>query len=353
MWLINATTLKLEFFHNATDAPYAILSHTWGDEEVSFQDFQDTSTAAARKGYGKIVQTCEHALKHDPPLQYCWVDTCCIDKSSSAELTEAINSMWQWYKQSRACFVFLSDLPARDGMSSPELFEAELSKCRWFERGWTLQELIAPPNVLFYDQRWGLRGTKSELKSQLERIKRITTVPWESLLDCDEAQDCGVARKMSWASRRRTTRVEDTAYCLLGLFGVHMPLIYGEGEQAFIRLQEHIIKDTNDRSIFAWISLSDNEVVRGIFASSPAEFIHSGNIRAVANHSKKDVEFTLTNKGMRFTDYITIFPEGRDQHGLDLECIEVIDKEKPVGFVWIPLLRIAGCGFAHGDFLRC
>jgi hypothetical protein len=130
MRLINAKTLKLELFNDPVPAhvPYAILSHTWSDDEVTFQDIQDLSIARSKAGFSKIAATCKKALAHD--LDYVWVDTCCIDKSSSAELSEAINSMFRWYKNSLQCFAFLSDLPA----TGRAIILDEFRKCRWFTR---------------------------------------------------------------------------------------------------------------------------------------------------------------------------------------------------------------------------
>src|ERR1700753_3096180 len=133
MWLINTTTLELEFFVNPEKSSYAVLSHTWGDGEVLFQEFQNLNTAKSKDGFSKIVRTCE--ISRQRGLRYAWVDTCCIDKSSSAELSEAINSMFDWYKNSAVCLTYLEDLPGDIE------FEQGLPCCRWLTRGWTLQEL--------------------------------------------------------------------------------------------------------------------------------------------------------------------------------------------------------------------
>jgi hypothetical protein len=200
----------------------------------------DLRKARAKKGFSKIIETCR--LARERGLGYAWIDTCCIDKSSSAELTEAINSMFNWYKESAICFAFLSDLPA----SECEVLENELRRCRWFTRGWTLQELIAPENVEFYDQGWQWRGTKKSLQQELFDI---TGIDHEILEDSNLLSTIPVARRMSWASTRKTSRVEDRAYSLLGLFDVNVPLIYGEGPKAFFRLQEEIMKQYNDLSL--------------------------------------------------------------------------------------------------------
>ena len=202
--------------------PYAILSHTWEDEEVTFEAMR-TPACQNMKGYQKIAMTCR--LASEANISYAWVDTCCIDKSSSAELTEAINSMYRWYQRAAICYAFLSDLePAMPGEKSSITATATLRDCRWFTRGWTLQELIAPRQVIFYDRAWQSRGSKSELA---EILSEITNVDIEVLQHTKPLSALSTAQKMSWAAERETTRMEDTAYCLLGIFDVNMPLLYG------------------------------------------------------------------------------------------------------------------------------
>ncbi|ROW11338.1 hypothetical protein VMCG_01226 [Cytospora schulzeri] len=169
MWLINTCTLQLEFVPKAGSQPYAILSHTWEDEEVTFQEMANLEEAWKEKGFVKIKKTCELARRRDPPPLYAWVDTCCIDKKSSAELAEAINSMFAWYKKATVCFAFLSDLLAH----KPVHPDPELPGCRWFTRGWALQELIAPEVVEFYDSEWHYHGTKSERREEIASITGV------------------------------------------------------------------------------------------------------------------------------------------------------------------------------------
>ncbi|RYP72386.1 hypothetical protein DL769_004458 [Monosporascus sp. CRB-8-3] len=271
MWFINTTTLKLEQFLEPREEKYAILSHTWEDGEVSFYEFANLDEAKNKKGFAKIEMTCRMAS--DRGLKYAWVDTCCIDKTSSAELTEAINSMFRWYRDSQVCFAYISDLaPGRPGGRYwGWLFDKEY---RWFTRGWTLQELIAPNRVEFYDKIWQYRGNKTNLYIGLSRI---TGIDEDILTNKADLVDVPMGRKMSWASSRRTSRVEDVAYCLLGIFDVNMPLIYGEGKKAFLRLQEEISKQTNDLSLFAWTSQEpESQRFRGIMAQSPSEFAQCG-----------------------------------------------------------------------------
>jgi hypothetical protein len=253
MWLLNCANYRLE--PNDPDGvsrkPYWILSHTWGDEEVTFQDMQNPTLAAQKKGFRKIAAMCELASANG--WKYVWIDTCCIDKSSSAELSESINSMFYWYKKSEQCIAYLGDLaPGRATVT-----EHELRDCRWFTRGWTLQELIAPYEVHFYDSGWNFRGTREQLAKSLSNITKIDMIHFEYLY-LDDLPNIPVATKMSWAAGRQTTRIEDRAYSLLGIFDVHMPLLYGEREQAFVRLQQAIAQKGNDMSLFAWIAKSDD-----------------------------------------------------------------------------------------------
>ena len=213
--------------------PYAILSHTWGSdtEEVSFKDFREGSVE--KPGYDKI-RFCGEQANRDG-LQFFWVDTCCIDKTNSTELYEAINSMFRWYRQAKKCYVYLKDVGNTRGRSWQEDFR----RSRWFTRGWTLQELIASTTVEFFTGGGVKLGSKESLESE---IQSITGIPVEALRGHD-LSGFSVQERMSWIEKRETARKEDKAYSLLGIFGVYMPLIYGEGmDNAFKRLREEIDK---------------------------------------------------------------------------------------------------------------
>jgi hypothetical protein len=173
-------------------------------------------------------------------IDYIWVDACCIDKSSSSELEEAINSMYQWYQWAVVCYVYLADVVETD-ISSGE--RSSFRQSCWWQRGWTLQELLVPIGVDFYDSRWNKIGNKSEMSPIIEDI---TGIPRVVLFGVKEPRQASVAQRMSSAAKRITTRKEDLAYCLLGLFEITMPMIYGEGEKAFFRLQEEILKVTSE-----------------------------------------------------------------------------------------------------------
>ncbi|PMD36321.1 hypothetical protein L207DRAFT_392738, partial [Hyaloscypha variabilis F] len=222
-------SLTEELLNNIPE--YAILSHTWEAEEVYFQDIKDGS-GKSKCGYSKI-QFCSNQAKHDG-LTYFWVDTCCIDKSSSAVLTEAINSMFRWYRQATKCYVYLADVSTEP--TEPP-WELAFRNSRWFTRGWTLQELLAPGSVEFFSREGDLLGNKTSLEQQ---IHTITNIPVEALRG-NRLFDLLVSERLAWMERRETTREEDMAYALLGLFGVQMPLIYGEGrERALKRLMNEI-----------------------------------------------------------------------------------------------------------------
>ncbi|KAI0184200.1 heterokaryon incompatibility protein-domain-containing protein [Xylaria flabelliformis] len=303
MWLINVHTLAVREFLGDSIPQYAILSHVWGQEEVTFQDMQHLDEKVkAKPAFKKIEGICKQARCEQ--LEWAWVDTCCIDKTSSAELSEAINSMFQWYAKSSVCYAFLADVSDVEG----------IRKSRWFKRGWTLQELLAPSQVAFYSERWEFLGFKTDvnLECQLLEASAIDDAHWR-VLKLFDPRDWSIAQRMSWASRRQTTRVEDVAYCLLGIFDVHMPLLYGEGERAFIRLQEEIIRVSEDRSVFAW---TDNDIISespcGFLARSPANFADSYGIHEIFhNRSTKagdepDMVHTVTNRGINIQ--LTLIP---------------------------------------------
>ena len=219
---------------------YAILSHTWGTdaEEVSFKDMMD-GTGTSKPGYDKILFCGEQAGRDK--LQYFWIDTCCIDKSNSTELQEAINSMFCWYRNAAKCYVYLADVsrPAlgTDSRPSQPPWESSFRKSRWFTRGWTLQELVAPALVEFFSKEGERLGNKRSLE---RHIHEVTGIPVKALQG-SPLSDFSIPERMIWAETRDTTRKEDKAYSLLGIFNVHMPLIYGEGgENAFKRLREEI-----------------------------------------------------------------------------------------------------------------
>ena len=259
MRLLNTRTGEFQWFENPREVRYAILSHVWSTDlrkpEQSFEtthgilkahSSSDTSPALAQYAE-KIQRVCKVALKDG--FEFVWVDSSCIDKSSSAELSEAINSMYDWYHYSGTCYAFLHDVQDAPDPADSQAFWDDFSKSKWFERGWTLQELLAPSVLVFLSGGWNVIGSKHSLAPV---VADITGISCDVLTFKQSLDEVSVATKMSWAASRQTTRVEDEAYALMGIFGVHIPICYGEGRYAFIRLQEAIVKLVPDQTIFAW-----------------------------------------------------------------------------------------------------
>ncbi|KAK7437392.1 hypothetical protein VKT23_018637 [Stygiomarasmius scandens] len=283
MRLLNTATLELEdFVIEDTIPPYAILSHTWYSpgQEILFEDVRTKcwyemydKAEEKPKGYSKVKNACELAQKRK--FDYIWIDTCCINKESSAELSEAINSMYRYYRDSKVCYAYLVDVPS-DVEEDPRSDGSRFRRSNWFKRGWTLQELLAPSSVVFISEDWTQIGTRASLQ---DVVNAVTLIPIPALLGASKMDSFSLAQRMSWAANRATTRREDIAYSLMGIFNVNMPLLYGEGgARAFIRLQEEIIRYSTDESIFAWRASRNSSLTRGLFAHSPSEFIDSGQV---------------------------------------------------------------------------
>jgi hypothetical protein len=256
--------------------------------------YDKSSTARAKSGYSKIFNACQKAKELS--LEHCWIDTCCIDKDSSAELSEAINSMFAWYSDAAVCFAYLEDVQRAS-------VNTDLPRSRWFKRGWTLQELIAPKNVDFYDKNWvkiGSKDTRSEQVTPfMEDLRFITGIDEVVLWKPAYMRSKSVAARMSWAQNRQTTRKEDLAYCLMGLFDVNMPLLYGEGDRAFLRLQEEIIKISDDHSIFAWDrDLSESSTV-SCLASHPSWFKRGAHVVPFGRKQSQSISYAITNHGVQ------------------------------------------------------
>ena len=322
MRLLDVRTLELKTFVDNIP-PYAILSHCWEDEEVVFSDIAHLEQAKNKKGFAKIEKTCELAVADG--LEYAWVDTCCIDKSSSAELSEAINSMFAWYRASGKCYAYLADVEfqgAFPGCASGHE-KNTFARSKWFTRAWTLQELLAPLDYLygrdegmkayslaprdfsgrvdgmkFYSRDWKLLGNKADIDIS-RRISKITGIPLEYLRG-QSLETASISMRMSWATDRRATRAEDIAYSLLGIFDVNMPLLYGEGKtKAFRRLQEEIMKISEDESIFAWEDAEVmDETIASVFAAGPNNFQGTRDLIPFAPDEPVP-PYTSTHRGLR------------------------------------------------------
>ena len=301
MRLLNVHTFQLEEYFGdfGKDIPkYAILSHTWGNGEVTITDLQ-TPQGRLKIGWKKIEYACTEARSYG--LNYAWIDTCCIDKTSSAELSEAINSMFLWYRESQICYAYLADVDR-------SRIDVDFARSRWFSRGWTLQELLAPTQVEFFDTNWLQLGSKNQLAPS---ISMVTGIDVEILHGTHiQLKNKSIACRMSWASCRQTTRIEDMAYSLLGIFDVSMPLLYGEGQRAFIRLQEEILKVSYDHSIFAWsfwpspenAKFSTNSTASfGPLAENPDAFLNSRTISATKSITENSGQHTMTALGLQIT----------------------------------------------------
>ena len=332
---VERRTKVLEFRDDET-TEYAILSHRWIDPteanyeemvDLAKMDREEQDEIRSRQGYKKIVDTCKQAKRDG--YEWVWIDTCCIDKRSSAELSEAINSMYRWYANSKVCYAYLHDV---DGPSIPmaetdEAYPKPNGRPEWFSRGWTLQEIIAPRNLQFFNKDWQPIGNKRELARELGWI---TGVPKHILADGLEGNRPCVAQIISWAAERTTTRVEDTAYSLMGLLGVSMPMLYGEGKKAFHRLQLEIIRSSNDQSIFAWGS---SVRIGSTLANDPSDFKDCSRMELM-DHDEFIKEFpvlSLTNP-----DHFGVFPI--TNRGIQ---------------IWMPLRRYCDSDSVFRAYLPC
>jgi hypothetical protein len=326
MRLINVKTLELEEFFDIHVPPYAILSHTWSDGEVSLQDWADRKNRRFKPGYGKLIGACRQAEIDE--LQYLWADTNCIDKASSAELSEAVNSMFKWYKRAHVCYAYLSDVPFAE-LADCKAPQSRFRAAKWFTRGWTLQELIAPPVVRFFAQDWRELGTKAQLALT---IAEETGIGLWCLLRGKAAQlnplrRYSVAQRLSWASRRSTT------------------LVYGEGSESFTRLLEEIIRKYSDQSIFA----SQLRYV-DFLPRSPKDFcnsqyiivMNSRRLEGLYSPINQPYPFQMTNIGLVIT--LPLIPTlSPDVVFGALDCwdadSEADQTSRNISRVWIPLKR--------------
>jgi hypothetical protein len=250
-----------EFTKNVDSVPpYAILSHTWdldNSKEVTFEDIKN-HRANLKPGYHKIEFCQQRATAAH--LEYFWIDTCCINKSDSSELQEAIRSMFRWYREAAVCYVYLTDVSKTNSEAAEEpcrtSWEADFRESRWFQRGWTLQELLAPRLVVFYSSQHKKIGDKVSLASI---IREVTHIPLSALYGY-ELHHFSPDEIMTWREQRRTGRDEDAAYCLIGIFDVSMFLQYGEGRETALMRLLNTIKSPSPQGIF--MKLSSSHIMR-------------------------------------------------------------------------------------------
>ncbi|THV01249.1 HET-domain-containing protein [Dendrothele bispora CBS 962.96] len=244
--MINTYSLKLKDFEDGVSIPhYAILSHTWGAEEIGYHDFdqlffEDSENwsvfvegvemyeqhqgTKAKPAYHKIVEACIKALSDG--VEYLWVDTCCIDQEDQTDVHRNVKNMYSYYRNSRICYAYLVDMG----------HQSSFGQSRWFTRGWTLQELLAPPEVIFFDSNWGYIGSRTVLCAE---ISGVTGIPEDIVRGSTSFRDVDVQERMSWSVLRKTSRSVDRAYCLFGILGVSIEPDYTEDlVTAINRLQE-------------------------------------------------------------------------------------------------------------------
>lgn len=358
---LDTLTGSFVFEDNPSSVHYAILSHTWrrpaDGGEQSFHDIQKlqaavdqfrkdaealTAPGSPRDSLSSKLTIFDHSdlsekirgickVAYDAGYRLLWIDACCINQSDSAELSEAINSMFEWYRLADVCYVYLPDVPT---LENPTHLESRFRRSRWHERGWTLQELIAPEHVIFLTGDWRFLGTRTGLASTLEQV---TGVDFDILTGMAPLSSISVARRMSWAARRKTSRVEDRAYSLLGIFGVHLSPIYGEGGNAFLRLQGEIIRMIPDQSVFAWGPSSDalSETSRSwwvepnvpcLLASSPSAFEDAGDVKPLSpSEFVSRLRLSFGADAARAPSLNTVFtPQGVRLH---LICVDLKNTE--------------------------
>ncbi|KAI0349952.1 HET-domain-containing protein [Trametes cingulata] len=302
---------------------YAALSHVWQGAEQPFEELETLRRAGVTLDAPSVsvkVRECR-TLAMAYGLPWYWVDAPCIDQRNSAELQEAITSMFRWYAGASICFAYLPDVPSSDRIRERG---SAFRRSVYFTRGWTLQELIAPRRVIFVSAEWTVLGEKEDLADVLEEITRV---PADVLALRRSPSDVSVACRLSWASQRSTRRVEDQAYCLMGLFDIHMRVDYGEGDKAFQRLQQRILKAHCDHTLFAWGGVRDMDPLvppseaqinpgprTSLFAPSPAAFSGCTSMHSVAI---EDFLITLERCGILSAGGTESLPRFMlDHHGL-------------------------------------
>ncbi|KAH7913147.1 hypothetical protein BJ138DRAFT_1146676 [Hygrophoropsis aurantiaca] len=288
-----------------TKVKYAILSHRWFDVgEPTYQEFVG-GTNVVGSGADKLVMFCQKAKEYG--CEFAWSDTCCIDKTSSSELDESIRSMFRWYRESYICIAYLGETISLEGLEGDA----------WFTRGWTLQELLAPSQIKFYKKDWTPLTSVPNDKEDNPRsimfpISRITNISIMDLCYFTPGMwGYSMRERLSWASHRKTTRVEDMAYCLIGIFDINLTVAYGEGRRAFLRLQQAIIENNDSWEIFAWEGEPSpyNSAIASGPECYPKFFIDGKGIIALAwygdldtsnkQYSAGDKLFAMTNHGLR------------------------------------------------------
>lgn len=265
MRLLNTESFELR--DSTEPSPlYSVFSHAHGNNDIGFEDFRYPDILPLKAGFHRLWQACSRARDHGS--KWLWADSVCIDRSSSAAVSDALNSLSRIYQECTFSIIYLEDLIPGDYADNN--LEKQLANCAWFRNVWVLPQLIFPKHSFVYDRDWTEIGTKTSLSPQ---ISAITSIEQSVLVNPAALGEYSIAKRISWASKLDASRPEDRTFALLGILGVHMPIVYGEGQTAFLRLQEEILRDTSDYSLFAWRP-EVFQAYRGLLAYSPAEFEH-------------------------------------------------------------------------------
>lgn len=305
-WLIKTGDYRLE--KDKFAEKYAILSHRWEDDEVKFNTMQPGDLQRSRK----IKGACD--LARAAKYEYIWIDSVCMDKSNAVETARNINSMFEYYQNAEVCITYLSDVDVTKTGSKRFAANAKENSV-WFTRGWTLQELLASPSMWFYDKNWQLIGDKDDesIKRDLSAATKINSTYLNGDLSF---RNTSVATRMSWMAGRTTTHIEDIAYSMFGILGVTMDPQYGEGANAFLRLQRVLLEGPRDESIFAWTSSEQGLTCYsrtpttptppwtpsswGLLAPSPNCFRNSWNVVVPSSEDIEEREYGWVQNGVRF-----------------------------------------------------
>ncbi|KAM0246184.1 hypothetical protein ACHAQJ_010323 [Trichoderma viride] len=317
---------------------YGILSHRWLPKgEPTLKDMVEGT--AKGPGWDKLTLFCKRVFEYN--LNFAWSDTCCIDKTSSSELDESIRSMFRWYRNASVCFIYLAKTTCIDDLPSDE----------WFERGWTLQELIAPPVIKLFDTKWERLANGSNDKNNRQMLRLLSKASGcpERELHQFKPGPYYVDERMTWAATRKTTRGEDIAYCLMGLFDVTLQTAYGEGaERAFCRLIDMIMQSNGNTSVLNWAGKPASSHRSLVLPSSPRCYVGRRPFNSV-----RKLDISMTSRGLRIPLLIipiyansmehlsdtTIrgqfsFVDAHLAEGVGNITIDIIDKRIPPGEQW-------------------